>query len=592
MRCARWRCCTGREEDAMKAARNPVGLAAAGLLFVTGPAVAFNPQPEPPAFGMVGLARSQTAILNVVLAPVPEDGQPPCLVDLSFADASGRSFRDAAGHDVRKRVELRGNVAATLQLRWQDAIPGGQLRAPIRAVAIPVPDDGFDCTGLVATLEIVDLLGGTRVLYTPVPDDGSPVPEDGGPLAPPAFGMVGLAFTQTAILNVVLTPVPEDGQPPCVLDLSFLDASGQPFHDAAGNLVQKRVELRANVAGSLQLRAQDVIGSGLTKGLIRAFLTEEDADPTELECPGLVATLEIVDVLGATRVLYAPVPDDGIPTPDDGRTAPPAFGMVGLAVTQTATLHVVLQPTPDDGQLPCLVDLSFVDASGRSFRDAAGHDIGKRVELRGNVASALQLRWPDAIPGGQLRAPIRAVANPTPDDGSDCTGLVATLETVDLLGATRVLYEPTPDDGSPTPDDGRTGPPAFGMVGLALTQNAMLNVVLTPPPDDGRPPCVLDLSFVDASGRAFRDAAGNAVQKRVELHGNAAAALSLRWQDAIPSGQLRAPIRALAQPVPEDGAACTGLAATLEVVDLLGATRVLYSPIPDDGQPIPDDGLR
>src|SRR5262245_20625133 len=107
MRCARWRCCTGREEDAMKAARNPLGLAAAGLLFVTAPAVAFNPQPEPPAFGMVGLARSQTAILNVVLAPVPEDVQPPCLVDLSFADASGRSFRDAAGHDVRKRVELR-----------------------------------------------------------------------------------------------------------------------------------------------------------------------------------------------------------------------------------------------------------------------------------------------------------------------------------------------------------------------------------------------------------------------------------------------------------------------------------------------------
>jgi hypothetical protein len=274
---------------------------------------------------------------------------------------------------------------------------------------------------------------------------------------------------------------------------------------------------------------------------------------------------------------------------------PPAFGMVRLARTQTAILNVVLVPVPEDGQEPCVVHLSFVDAGGAAFRDAAGQEIGKRVELRGNVAASLALRWQDAIPTGQLHAPLRAVATPVPEDGRECRGLVATLEIVDLLGGTRVLYAPTPDDGQPTPDDGRTGtPPAFGMVGIALTQTAILNVVLTPTPDDGQPSCFVDLAFLGAQGAAFRDAAGHEIRRRVELRGHAAAALALRWQEAIPTGQLRAPLRAVAQPVPEDGAssACGGLVATLEIVDLLGATRVLYSPTPDDGLPTPDDGAR
>jgi hypothetical protein len=44
--------------------------------------------------------------------------------------------------------------------------------------------------------------------------------------------------------------------------------------------------------------------------------------PPDPQCIGLVATVEIVDLLGATRVLAVsqinPTPDDGLPTPDDG----------------------------------------------------------------------------------------------------------------------------------------------------------------------------------------------------------------------------------------------------------------------------------
>jgi hypothetical protein len=65
-------------------------------------------------------------------------------------------------------------------LRAHDAIGERDLRAPVRAVvglppdpmqppdpATPPDPDTPDCRGLVATLEIVDVLGFTHVLYAP-----------------------------------------------------------------------------------------------------------------------------------------------------------------------------------------------------------------------------------------------------------------------------------------------------------------------------------------------------------------------------------------------------------------------------------------
>src|SRR5262245_48193118 len=93
-----------------------LGLCAAAMAMGAGPAAAFNPQPEPP-LGMVGLARTQTAILNAVLTQPPDPVAPACVMVLSFVDASGRLFHDAAGAEITKRVELRGNVAQSILLR-------------------------------------------------------------------------------------------------------------------------------------------------------------------------------------------------------------------------------------------------------------------------------------------------------------------------------------------------------------------------------------------------------------------------------------------------------------------------------------------
>jgi len=118
-------------------------------------------------------------VLNVVLAQPPDPQQPPdpgreaCHLVLSFMDAQGRPFHDAAGNEVKKMVELRGNVADSLRLRSGDAIPAGQLRAPIRALLSQPPDptQPSDCMGLVATLEIVGPLGFTQLLYVGQPPD-------------------------------------------------------------------------------------------------------------------------------------------------------------------------------------------------------------------------------------------------------------------------------------------------------------------------------------------------------------------------------------------------------------------------------------
>jgi hypothetical protein len=152
----------------------------------TSAAHAFNPQPEPPAWSLVGLARTQFAVLNAVLVQPPDPTQPPdpalpCAVVLSFVDAMGHVFHDAAGNEVKREVLLRDGVAASLQLRAADILGATQLRAPIRPViAEQPPDPGHptSCVGLVGTLEIVNALGATQVVVVGAYPPGPTQPPD------------------------------------------------------------------------------------------------------------------------------------------------------------------------------------------------------------------------------------------------------------------------------------------------------------------------------------------------------------------------------------------------------------------------------
>lgn len=147
-----------------------VACAAGVLVGVAGAAEAFNPQPEPPAFGMQGAVLGQIAQLNAVLTFPPDPQLPPCVVDLSFMDASGQVFVDPAGNQVKKQVMLLLNVADSLSMLASDVLPPRQTRVQLRAVVDHPPDP--QCDGLRATVEIIESrTGKTVLLYEGVPPD-------------------------------------------------------------------------------------------------------------------------------------------------------------------------------------------------------------------------------------------------------------------------------------------------------------------------------------------------------------------------------------------------------------------------------------
>ena len=147
---------------------------AAAMLAAT-PATAFNPQPEPPAFGMIGLSRMQKVLLHAVLTRPAGSTRAGCEVVLSLVDAVGQPFHDAAGAEITKVATLRGGAAVSLSLDSRDALADGSVRKEIRAVLGQPPGAAeTDCGGLVATLEIVNGRGRT-VLFYPGPAIADPV---------------------------------------------------------------------------------------------------------------------------------------------------------------------------------------------------------------------------------------------------------------------------------------------------------------------------------------------------------------------------------------------------------------------------------
>jgi hypothetical protein len=169
-------CRSTREGRGRRTVAVALALAAANL---GGPGLAFGAE-DLPAFGMIGLAQRQTAVLNLVLVNPPDDRHPGCRVTASFVDAKGRVFRDRAGNVVEETFVLKPQIAEELVLLSADVLRTDELRRPIRATLSHPPDDGTasDCRCLVATRELVEASG-----HTSASDVGLP-PQD-GPNPPP-----------------------------------------------------------------------------------------------------------------------------------------------------------------------------------------------------------------------------------------------------------------------------------------------------------------------------------------------------------------------------------------------------------------------
>lgn len=151
-------------------------------------------------FGLLEVARLQTARLAVINLVPPDPVQPPdpvhppdpttppdpCRVAIGFLHPDGQPFVDAAGLPIILEQELGPGESAVLELRSADAFRGSRsARMPIRATGIlrhaPPPDDGAPdpCGAVVPSLEVYEPVTGRTQIFTHPQDifDFNPQPE-------------------------------------------------------------------------------------------------------------------------------------------------------------------------------------------------------------------------------------------------------------------------------------------------------------------------------------------------------------------------------------------------------------------------------
>jgi hypothetical protein len=161
-----------------------------------------------PTFGMIGLAKGQVAVLNLVLSEPPAADHPGCQVTASFVDAQGMVFNDLSGNPVKETFTLQPQIASEFKMHAAQVLEVGRLRKPIRAVVTAAPTENLNlaaqrssltsdvetpsrCTCLVANVELVNPTGQTAIVDYGKPNPPDPInplpsaPTDGAAPPPP-----------------------------------------------------------------------------------------------------------------------------------------------------------------------------------------------------------------------------------------------------------------------------------------------------------------------------------------------------------------------------------------------------------------------
>lgn len=124
-------------------------LACAGIVYQLQPVRAFNPQPDPPGFGLVGLTQGQSLRINVTNPATPPDPNvppDPIRVVMAFRNTDGELFRNGEGNPIRRVVLLRGGESAALGLNADDfaRVLDGNGRLQLRPVVQIQQADGSE----------------------------------------------------------------------------------------------------------------------------------------------------------------------------------------------------------------------------------------------------------------------------------------------------------------------------------------------------------------------------------------------------------------------------------------------------------------
>lgn len=221
-------------------------------------------------FPMVGIARGQSLVLNLVAFPPS-----PCMAQLGFQNSSGSPV------GPNETVTLAPGQSASL------ALNGNSLTTTIgqRVEVLPtVALSAAAANACVATAEVIDnLLGVTMVL---VPGAVSFPPS-------PAFGMLGVTVLQTVRLNVVAYP-----PSPCIGQISFADKNGNQLG------TPMPVDLTPGQSTFL-----DLPGNTLVNGLGQRAEVNPVVTLSPVAASACIASAEVYDNgVGVTAVLFPPAP--------------------------------------------------------------------------------------------------------------------------------------------------------------------------------------------------------------------------------------------------------------------------------------------
>lgn len=131
---------------------------------------AFNPQPDPPGYGMVGITDGQTIRINVVNTNDPDPNFPPdpCRVVLNFRDADGNLFRNSDGQPIRRVVQLPAGQSAFLDLNGDVFARGGRIQLrPVARVQQPDGNGNLPPDPCISTVEVINNANGRTSFVLP-----------------------------------------------------------------------------------------------------------------------------------------------------------------------------------------------------------------------------------------------------------------------------------------------------------------------------------------------------------------------------------------------------------------------------------------
>jgi len=212
-------------------------------LLAAGPMRAFNPQPDPPGFGFIGVTPGETLRLNVsnITAAGPRNSPPdPCKVELTFVDAAGVELLPAV------QTTLAPGESTSVDLNGADLFTGVTgvdavsvlSRVEVRPMIRILSNSSTDARAsllppgpCVSTIELIDNQTGRTFLTSGPQKPGSifefnPQPDPPGDLT---FGLVGIVPGETIRLTAVNSSAdnPQIFPPdPCRVTLTFFNAEG------------------------------------------------------------------------------------------------------------------------------------------------------------------------------------------------------------------------------------------------------------------------------------------------------------------------------------------------------------------------------